>query len=215
MGYFQALNALSSILSREGDIYFTHNVYHYKRTTEIWYEHYKLVRLSGGDYNPGHGHPISTHPDTIASLQVTALRALRDLGYRSITAIDFRKMLPTDPYDDELHLMAEVRAFFQVAFEVKLLLTMFHVVRLSHTILFVQRFVDAVPTMIQHDFVQRFADGLQEHLIQKLDMDGQDAGQRFASWLEEDPKIGQERERLTKQLQQLREFRRRLENCVF
>lgn len=48
-----------------------------------------------------------------------ALTALADLGYTGLTAEDFGKLNPSDEYETELEVMAEVRAFFQVAYKVR------------------------------------------------------------------------------------------------
>ena len=46
------------------------------------------------------------------------LANLVELGY-SVTADDLGKLNPPDEYEDELEVMAEVRAYFQVAYKVR------------------------------------------------------------------------------------------------
>lgn len=48
-----------------------------------------------------------------------ALAALAALGYHGVTAEDLAKLRPPDEYEEELQVMAEVRAYFQVAYKVR------------------------------------------------------------------------------------------------
>lgn len=47
-----------------------------------------------------------------------ALSALAALGYH-VTAADLGKLNPPDVFESELELMAEVRAYFQIAYKVR------------------------------------------------------------------------------------------------
>lgn len=47
-----------------------------------------------------------------------ALAALAELGYRGLTAEDLGKLNPSDEYETELEVMAQVRGYFQVAYKV-------------------------------------------------------------------------------------------------
>ena len=55
-----------------------------------------------------------------------ALAVLAKLGYTGLTEEDLGKLNKTDEYDEELHLMAEVRAYFQVAYKVRSFRTRVH-----------------------------------------------------------------------------------------
>lgn len=44
-----------------------------------------------------------------------ALAALAALGYTGIVAADLKKLRPVDPFETELEIMAETRAYFQIA----------------------------------------------------------------------------------------------------
>ena len=48
-----------------------------------------------------------------------ALANLAKLGYHGLEEADLGKLNPPDVYEDELQLMAEVRAYFQVAYKVR------------------------------------------------------------------------------------------------
>lgn len=49
----------------------------------------------------------------------TALALLAEMGYAGLTAEDLGKLNPPDQYEAELQVMAEVRAYFQVAYKVR------------------------------------------------------------------------------------------------
>ena len=89
---------------------------------------------ASGDSRPVTPVKASTNPpeDTSASIQKRssdkeaeheeltnqALSALAALGYH-VTAADLGKLNPPDVYESELELMAEVRAYFQIAYKVR------------------------------------------------------------------------------------------------
>ena len=75
-----------------------------------------------------------------------------------------------------------------------------------------QRIIDHVPTTIQHDFVQGFADTLQDFLLKKLELDDKSATGRFEKWLAEDPSVARARSRLQERLDRLTSIRLRLES---
>lgn len=54
-----------------------------------------------------------------SQLEADALSALAKLGYVGLTADDLGKLNPPDEYEEELNVMAEVRAYFQVAYKVR------------------------------------------------------------------------------------------------
>lgn len=47
-----------------------------------------------------------------------ALRVLKEAGYVSYKLADFDRLRRTDVFQDELIVMADVRAYFQVAYKV-------------------------------------------------------------------------------------------------
>lgn len=57
--------------------------------------------------------------DTRQQYENEALSVLAKLGYTGLTPDDLAKLLPPDIYEEELEVMAEVRAYFQVAYKVR------------------------------------------------------------------------------------------------
>ena len=52
-------------------------------------------------------------------LELQALSILARLGYTNTTAEDFGKLIPPDVYEQEMDVMAEVRAYFHVSYKVR------------------------------------------------------------------------------------------------
>ena len=61
--------------------------------------------------------------DTREQYEQEAIAALAKLGYVGLTPDDLGKLHPPDIYEEELEVMAEVRAYFQVAYKVCILLS--------------------------------------------------------------------------------------------
>ena len=58
-------------------------------------------------------------PTAISSSPTTrALEALEELGYKDLKASDLARLAQYDSFDKEINVMAEVRAYFQVAYKV-------------------------------------------------------------------------------------------------
>ena len=45
------------------------------------------------------------------------LEGLKRMGYNGVRSEDLQKLAPSDEYEEELALMAEVRAYFKVAYK--------------------------------------------------------------------------------------------------
>jgi hypothetical protein len=112
------LDFLDAVLEAELMPY-TQNNHYLESTTDRWLAKYKDVR-SGDDTDP------TSQSDSNASrylddpaFVIKTLAALAALGYNSVTREDLGKLNPPDPYETELKVMAEVRAYFQVAYKVR------------------------------------------------------------------------------------------------
>ncbi|KAG8879139.1 hypothetical protein FRB97_001919 [Tulasnella sp. 331] len=99
-----------------------------------------------------------------------ALTHLTALGYQGLTATDLTKLLPEDQNTPALEIMAEVRAYFQVAYK---------------------RFSDNVPKQIDTDFI-RGTDRDVDFALMSMDL----SHEQCAMWLQEDPEVVQKREDL-------------------
>ncbi|KAJ6552047.1 P-loop containing nucleoside triphosphate hydrolase protein [Mycena vulgaris] len=98
-------------------------------------------------------------------------------------------MVEGEQFSDELTLMSNVRAYWQVAY---------------------QRVIDYVPLLIEHEFNQRLAARLQEMLFAHL-LQGPDAGARMQELLTEDPTISAQRTRLEGRIGRLLDMKEKLD----
>ncbi|KAI0087492.1 P-loop containing nucleoside triphosphate hydrolase protein [Irpex rosettiformis] len=146
---------------------------------------------SGGvpTQSPDHKPPFSFSPESTSSRSAPALltddarteelknviEGLKRLGYAGVRPEDLQKLSPSDEYEEELALMAEVRAYFKVAYK---------------------RIIDYVPLAIDHELLYAFTDDLQFHLLSALGINGTEAVAKCAGYLAEDPDIVAEREEL-------------------
>ncbi|KAH9840532.1 P-loop containing nucleoside triphosphate hydrolase protein [Rhodofomes roseus] len=96
-------------------------------------------------------------------------------------------------YEDELTVMADVRAYVQVAYK---------------------RIIDNIPMTIQRDLNQVFVDDLLKRLISKLDLESADASDRLKKLLEENPVIANRRVQLATDQRRLEDIVTKLSNFV-
>jgi hypothetical protein len=103
--------------------------------------------------------------------------------------------------------MANVRAYFQVAYKVQNFIC-----HPSSTYPFTpQRVIDYVPLAIEHELNQTLAKKLQQSLFQSL-LKVPDAAERMKELLDEDPDIASQRKFLESRKARLIEIKERLEN---
>ncbi|KAG6329455.1 hypothetical protein ID866_9634 [Astraeus odoratus] len=111
-----------------------------------------------------------------------AIMALSQLDIH-IKPEDFSKLLPSDPMEPALNIMASVRAYFQIAYK---------------------RFVDEIPNAIDYEAVRGLGRGLDQALRDGLQLMDADAYERCASMLQEPPLIARRRQELNRRLERLK-----------
>ncbi|KAG8853986.1 hypothetical protein FRB96_007849 [Tulasnella sp. 330] len=117
-----------------------------------------------------------------------ALTHLTVLGYQGLTATDLTKLLPEDENSPALEIMAEVRAYFQVAYK---------------------RFSDNVPKQIDTDFI-RGTDRDVDFALMSMDL----GHEQCAMWLQEDPDEVHRREDLVGKKKRLEAAKDKLGSVV-
>jgi hypothetical protein len=60
----------------------------------------------------------SERPRAVETPEAKALRSLAEAGYPNIQASDLARLLPPDSFEEELVVMADVRAYYHVAYKV-------------------------------------------------------------------------------------------------
>jgi len=120
----------------------------------------------------------------------TALSALKSFGIHGLTATDLSKLLPEDKMAPGLEIMAEVRAYFQVAYK---------------------RFTDDVPKQIDSHFIQ----GLDRQVRLVLGLISMDASHdQCTEWLREDLETVRQREDLMGKKKRLESAKEKLGSVV-
>lgn len=97
--------------------------------------------------------------------------------------MDLDKLLPRDPWEEELVVAAETSAYHQVAYK---------------------RLIDFIPAAINHQFLRALGDRVQGAVLRQLEIDNKEA---CRAYLAEDPAIVRERDGLRAKLSRLEEAR--------
>ncbi|KZO95027.1 hypothetical protein CALVIDRAFT_187292 [Calocera viscosa TUFC12733] len=100
---------------------------------------------------------------------------VRSHQYRNVKEADLPKLLPEDPYHQEITFMAETRAYFQVAYK---------------------RIIDNVPHAIDRNFIFPLARAIHEALISGLQMNTIEGAEKCREYLKENPHVVHKRETL-------------------
>ncbi|KAI0250037.1 hypothetical protein BJV78DRAFT_616771 [Lactifluus subvellereus] len=116
------------------------------------------------------------------------LSSLAKMGLQAVNAPALANLLPLDPMEPAIEIMADVRAYFQVAYK---------------------RFVDTVPMGIDRMMLRRMSVGLEGALLRGL-VSGPDGYQRCGMLLSEPEDIIERRNELEKRLQRLISARKEL-----
>ncbi|KAI0925406.1 hypothetical protein AcV7_005662 [Taiwanofungus camphoratus] len=204
----RSLESVDEIVRTEREPYFTQNDHYLEYLQSRWLRHYRIVKrypwayirrldtvhphscLDSAPPSPESVQDISTAPRLMAdSAESRALRALAELGYNQLAPEDLERLHPPDRFAPELEVMADVRAYFHVAYK---------------------RIIDQVPMTIQHTLNQGLANAMQEYLLEELKLGTPDASQRFVELLAEDPVIAAQRKELEERMKRLTEIQERL-----
>ncbi|KAI0343435.1 hypothetical protein BDW22DRAFT_1170105 [Trametopsis cervina] len=121
-----------------------------------------------------------------------ALSGLTEMGF-NVKAPELLKLLPPDPLEPALQIMATVRAYFQVAYK---------------------RFIDNVPHAIDYELVlgMNRDHRLESVLYHGLGLTGPDANKRCREFLSEPPQIISRRAELEKRRERLESAKKELMN---
>lgn len=124
-----AKKAVKTALDLETTPYYTQNTHYLQTLQEKWLAYYKAVR------NQPHKYKVQKAVEISAPYEVSyaferaptpeapsskALRALAEAGYVNLKKSDLARLLPPESCEKELIVMADVRAYYQVAYKVSL-----------------------------------------------------------------------------------------------
>ncbi|KAF9258362.1 hypothetical protein L218DRAFT_735587 [Marasmius fiardii PR-910] len=164
----------------------TSNTHYFDDYRDKFYGFYKGLRQKEKNpevvsYLTSKIYPLTTINSKQTHVQ-SALSNLASLGFNSIKASDLQRLLPGDEMEPALKIMAEVRAYFQVAYK---------------------RFADNVPLVIDYELIRGLERDLLPILFAGLGIHGQDGPEICREFAEENPSVADTREALSKKLERL------------
>ncbi|KZT03107.1 uncharacterized protein LAESUDRAFT_705284 [Laetiporus sulphureus 93-53] len=169
-----ALKAVRDVLEREKFPYMTQNGHYLESSRENWLAHYRTFRNRVYHVNySSHGEAAESRCESPISIAISST--------------------PGDNYEDEIIVMADVRAYFQVAYK---------------------RITDNIPMTIQRDLNQELVDGLYNRIVSKLGLSNADAAQRLSELLDEDPAVIALRVQLVTTRKRLEDIQAKLNDFV-
>ena len=183
----------------------TLNVHYYSYYKGKFLAYYKGCRDEGELTRKLQTYKAPVHPNGTTSFQQSIYKALGGLNEAGIVVqpSDLPKLLPDDPMEPALKIMAGVRAYFQG----KLL----HRHRDSRHVLFnteiiavaYKRFSDMVPLAIDHEMVRGLERGMEYAMRDGLNLTGPDAQARCQMMVQEPSNVASRRTDLQKKLDRL------------
>ncbi|KZT61042.1 hypothetical protein CALCODRAFT_428450 [Calocera cornea HHB12733] len=166
--------ALELLFDMEDQGTLTLNDFYYSSTRSKLIAHYHEVRRKGTSSSSSSHCASSTAPACQTSSLSEVLIQLQVLGY-PVSEDDLKRLTEKDRWEEEIVVMAETRAYFQVAYK---------------------RFVDNIHLAIDRVFVRPLAAAMLRALVSDLQFDSPDAHERCKSYLAESPQKAAQRQRL-------------------
>ncbi|KAI0657630.1 P-loop containing nucleoside triphosphate hydrolase protein [Cubamyces menziesii] len=167
---------------------------YYSDYREKFISHYKSCRPKADQPRETFASKLQSYMDPQSDMSKymnRVLNGLTDIGLPGMTPNDLAKLLPADPHDTAIDIMAGVRAYFQVAY---------------------RRFCDNIANMIDHKLVLGLDRGqaLEKALRAGLGIGSPDVHARCKEYIQEPRQIADRREELMKRRERLETARRQL-----
>jgi vacuolar protein sorting-associated protein 1 len=117
-----AYQALLRVLELEDGPFLSQNGHYYESVRRKWLARYRSIRRSSSRYLITSSPLSESLPRRVTpiSAENRALQALSELGYTDLQLEDLARLHPPDLFEEELTVMSDVRAYFQVAYKVGL-----------------------------------------------------------------------------------------------
>ncbi|KZT33346.1 hypothetical protein SISSUDRAFT_1066199 [Sistotremastrum suecicum HHB10207 ss-3] len=166
--YRETKRSLNDVLSAEDLPHSTLNEHDWescKITMMQKYREHRVFRMA---------HSTLSKKETERNLSI-AIEAIRNMGLQVTEAQIFGLPFSDPRAAPALDIMAEVRAYFEIAHK---------------------RFVDEVSMHIDKNFVRKFSETIQDRLLARLGLTEPEAVQKCADWLVESPDVVLRRQRL-------------------
>ncbi|KAI0319289.1 P-loop containing nucleoside triphosphate hydrolase protein [Amylostereum chailletii] len=166
----------------EEDRPFSRNTHYLSDYRDKFLTHYQSLRRQESHSFVDQLDNRSSREDAFSEALNAAMTSLTQMGFHGVDPSSLARLLPLDTMEPAIEIMADVRAYFQVAYK---------------------RFVDVIPMKIDRALVLGMRVGLEQALFDGLNVKGPGAFDRCRQLLEEPMDVSQKREELTKRMQRL------------
>ncbi len=182
------------------------------------YKGWRPIEAEADDDNPRASLTSRLRDHSLEDFQESVnevLAGLTSMGIHGTKSGDLAKLLPPDPYDPAVEIMASVRAYFQGTF-------MSNTRAIPHVLIVVcvrlplvvahKRFIDNIPNTIDYELVLGLdrEQALDKALRKGLGIGGADAVAHCAEYIKEPRHVAERREELMKKRERLEMARRQL-----
>jgi len=176
---------------------FTKNDHYFASYRENYLAQYKESRRQSGplpvpaSFNFARKGELAFMPERTRQDEVNeVLAGLSRLGHTGKKEGDLARLNDSDPFEQELIVMAEVSAYFRIAYK---------------------RIIDNLPRVIDHDFLRALDQNIHGALNKGLGVGESDAYARAENFLKDEPDVVAAREELSRKKERLEEIVERLD----
>ncbi|THH11229.1 hypothetical protein EW146_g8124 [Bondarzewia mesenterica] len=138
--------------------------------------------------------------ETFQQAMTKTLSGFTEMGLHGIQPVALAKVLPEDPMEAGIEIMADVRAYFQGAFPIAAENNA--LVIIASTVAY-KRFVDNIPMSIDQALIRGLAEGLEAAIFSGLGVSGPKGFENCQRLLQEPPGIVEKRNELQKRRDRL------------
>ena len=179
----------------------TLNTHYFSDYRDKFLAYYKGIRNSDGLATQIWKSPVES--GKFAGVQ-KVISSLAEIGLNARPE-DLPKLLPADPMEAAITIMASVRAYFQGMRRGSRESSLLTLCTVAY-----KRFIDMVPMAIDYELVRGLERGLDRALRDGLQLTGTHAHERCAAMLQEPASVAMKRQEVLKKLERLREARKEL-----
>lgn len=152
----------------------------------------------------------STDDEDMTRAMNDTLSSLAKMGLQAVNAPALASLLPLDPMEPAIGIMADVRAYFQGTWRLFSPLALSTLANVTSITVAYKRFVDNVPMSIDRTMLRGMSVGLEGALLRGLAISAPDGYQRCRVLLSEPEDIIERRGELQKRLERLISARKEL-----
>lgn len=188
---------------------------YYSDYREKFISHYKSCRPKADQPRETFASKVQSYMDPQSDMSKymnRVLNGLTDIGLPGMTPNDLAKLLPADPHDTAIDIMAGVRAYFQGTSKVLKTTRCRLALTCDMHLVAYRRFCDNIANMIDHKLVLGLDRGqaLEKALRAGLCIGSPDVHARCKEYIQEPRQIADRREELMKRRERLETARRQL-----